>query len=269
MVAPESPPHDVVLRRSGAIPIVGFGTWQIEGEAARRATETALEVGYRHVDTATVYGNEGEVGRALRDSGIPREQLFVTTKLPGNATDVRATLEQSLAKLATDYVDLWLIHWPPAQSYEHSTNSSVRLYEQMLVLREAGLVRALGVSNYDASEIDELAAATGEMPEVNQIPWSPFVRDRSVEDELQQRSVVLEGYSPLQTSDLSDPALVEIARSIGATPAQVVLRWHLQRGVVVIPKSVRNERIRENFDIFGFTLDDEAMRTLDDRSAQR
>lgn len=251
------------------IPILGFGTWQMEGDVALHAVETALEVGYRHLDTATVYRNESEVGAALAASAIPRDELFVTTKLPGNGTKVRATLEQSLSALRTDYVDLWLIHWPPALSYEHSNNSSVALYEEMLRLRDEGLARAIGVSNYSVAEIDELVAATGEAPEVNQIPWSPFVRDRLTQAELDARGVLLEGYSPLQTSRLDDPVLVEIAASVRKTPAQVVLRWHVQSGVIVIPKSSHPERILENFDIFDFSLDREAMARLDERSSAR
>ncbi len=224
---------------------------------------TALEVGYRHIDTATVYGNEREIGRAISESKIAREQLFITTKLPGNARDVRATIEQSLSDLGIDYVDLWLIHWPPAKSYGRTGTSSRALYEAMLTLRDDGLARAIGVSNYSIEEIDDLTNATGDGPEVNQIPWSPSLYDESLQRELDLRDVRLEGYSPFKTSRLDDPALQGIASSIGVSAAQVLLRWHVQHGIVVIPKSVHKERIRENLDIFSFSLSADDMRMLD------
>jgi len=254
---------DVTTRRGAQIPIVGFGTWQIQGDAAREAVLTGLEIGYRHIDTATVYGNEHQIGRALSDSKIARDELFITTKLPGNATSVRATIEQSLSDLGVDYVDLWLIHWPPVHSYGPTGNSSRALYEAMLALRDEGLARAIGVSNYSIKEIDELTNATSDAPEINQIPWSPNLHDESLRRDLNLRDVRLEGYSPLKTSRLDDPVLEKIASSLGVSSAQVVLRWHVQHGIVVIPKSVHRERIRENFDIFSFSLSTDAMRRLD------
>jgi 2,5-diketo-D-gluconate reductase A len=269
----DTPEHtgdgDVTTRRGLQIPIVGFGTWQIQGKAAREATSTALEVGYRHIDTATVYGNERQIGQAILDSKIARDELFITTKLPGNAKNVRSTIEQSLSDLRTDFVDLWLIHWPPAHSYGRTGNSSQVLYEAMLTLRDEGLARAIGVSNYGLEEIDELTKATGDGPEVNQIPWSPNLHDESLQRDLDLRDVRLEGYSPFQTSRLNDPVLQEIASSIGVSAAQVLLRWHVQHGIIVIPKSVHEERIRENFDIFSFSLSAEAMRRLDDFTSVR
>jgi len=252
-----------LLRRGSQIPLVGFGTWQITGAAAHAAVAAALELGYRHLDTATVYGNEREVGDALADSGLARTEVFVTTKLPGNATEVRRTLERSLADLGVDFVDLWLIHWPPAQSYRPSEGSSPRLFAEMLALRDEGLARAVGVSNYGTEEIDELIATTGEAPEVNQIPWSPFRHDEAIRRDLDEREVCLEGYSPLALSSLQHPVLVAAATAHEVTPAQVVLRWHLQHGVVVLPKSARRERIAENRDLFGFTLTPTQMAGLD------
>jgi 2,5-diketo-D-gluconate reductase A len=263
----ETPEHDgtgsVTMRRGAQMPIVGFGTWQIQGDAARQAVLIGLEAGYRHIDTATVYGNERQIGQALKDGKIDRDELFITTKLPGNAKSVRATIEQSLTDLGVDYVDLWLIHWPPAESDGPTGNSSRALYESMLTLRDEGLARAIGVSNYSIEEIDLLTTATADAPEVNQIPWSPYLHDEAIASDLTLRGVLLEGYSPLKTSRLDDPALEEIASSIGASAAQVVLRWHVQHGIVVIPKSVHRARIRENFDIFGFSLSSDAMRRLD------
>jgi diketogulonate reductase-like aldo/keto reductase len=235
----------------------------MSGDEARYAVLTALELGYRHIDTATIYGNEREVGKAFASSGLLRGSVFITTKLPGDAKDLRATIERSLTDLEIDYVDLWLIHWPPARSYLRSTNSSQAMYEGMLALRDEGLTQAVGVSNYSTEEIDELIAATGDGPEVNQIPWSPFDHDASIRDDLDARDICLEGYSPLTLSRLADPVLVAIARSHGATAAQVVLRWHVQHRIVVLPKSVHLERIRENCDLAGFALTPEEMRRLD------
>ena len=232
-----------------AMPLVGFGTWQLRGERAYQAVRYALEVGYRHLDTATMYGNEAEVGRALRDSGVPREEVFVTTKLPpGNAGRERATIQASLQALGVGYVDLWLIHWPPRE------RAGLTSWREFLGVREDGLARAVGVSNYDLDDLDLLAEETGEMPAVNQIPWSPRQHDPELLAGHRQREVVLEGYSPLKGSRLRDATLTGIAQRYGVTPAQVVLRWHLEHQIPVIPKSGRPERIAANFDLFGFAL---------------
>ena len=269
MDTPESAATSVTTRRGLRIPIIGFGTWQIQGKAARDSASIALELGYRHIDTATVYGNERQIGQAISDSNIARDELFITTKLPGNATSIRSTIEQSLADLGIDYVDLWLIHWPPAQSYGRTGNSSLALFESMLTVRDEGLARAIGVSNYSIGEIDELTSATGDAPEVNQIPWSPKLHDQSIQRDLDLRDVRLEGYSPFKTSRLDDPVLKEIASGIGVSAAQVLLRWHVQHGIVVIPKSVHRDRIRQNLDIFGFSLGADAMGRLDDLTSVR
>ena len=227
------------------MPLVGFGTWQGFGDDALRA----LEVGYRHIDTATMYGNEDQIGQALRDSGLKRDEVFVTTKLPsGNAGRVRETIDESLANLGLDYVDLWLIHWPP--------NGDARpdIWQQFVEIRDAGLTRAIGVSNYDAAQIDEITEATGVAPAVNQIKWSPALYDPVVVEAHRARGVVLEGYSPFKTSDANDPVLKEIAERHGVTTRQVVLRWHIDHGFVVIPKSSNPARIAANFDVFGFAL---------------
>ncbi|MGD0743229.1 MAG: aldo/keto reductase [Acidimicrobiales bacterium] len=247
----------VTLRSGGEMPIVGFGTWQLRAGRAREAVRNALLVGYRHIDTATLYKNESEVGLALIDSGLPREELFITTKLPPDEQHARGAIEASLTFLRVDYVDLWLIHWPPPQAASRS------LYKEMLALRDEGLARAIGVSNYTTDEIDDLTTAAGEAPEVDQVRWSPFLHDPARQRELDSRRIVLEGYSPLKESKLDDPVIGEIAAAIGVTPAQVVLRWHVQHGIVAIPKSARRERIAENFDIFGFSLDDPSMQRLD------
>ncbi len=248
----------VSLGGGRALPLVGLGTWAMRGSACYRAVRHALDVGYRHVDTATMYRNERDVGRAVRDSGLRREDVFVTTKLPpGNAGRERRTLDDSLRALGTDYVDLWLVHWPPAGG------AGTQTWRQFLALRDEGLARSVGVSNYGTAQIDELVRATGERPEVNQIPWGPSLYDPAKVDAHRRRGVVLEGYSPFKSTDLRHPVLVDVARGHGVTPAQVVVRWHVDHGVVVIPKSANPERIAANFDVFRFSLDDADLRRID------
>jgi 2,5-diketo-D-gluconate reductase A len=232
-----------------AMPMLGFGTWQLQGQLAYEATRHALQVGYQHIDTATIYRNEEQVGRAIADSGVDRADVFVTTKLPpGNAGRARATIQESLKALGTDYVDLWLVHWPPRG------RSLVPVWRDFLAARDDGLTRAIGVSNYSIRQIDELTEATGDKPTVNQIPWSPSRYDAGLLAAHRERGVALEGYSPLKGTRLRDRTLTEIAARYGVTPAQVVLRWHIDTGVIVIPRSARPERIEQNFDIFGFSL---------------
>ena len=226
---------------TGRMPLLGFGTWQIRNSAAPEVTAQALEAGYRHIDTATAYHNESGIGKALASSALARDVVFVTTKLPpGRAGRERRTLEESLSKLGVDYVDLWLVHWPP------NGRAAPRVWEQLLKARQDGLAKAVGVSNYSLSQIDELTEVTGATPEVNQIRWGPSIYDPAVVSGLQQRGVVLEGYSPFKVSNLSDPTLVSIASQHEATTAQVIVAWHLAHGFVVIPKSSRRERIVAN-----------------------
>lgn len=247
-----------------AMPLVGLGTWQLRGSECRRAVRCALEVGYRHLDTATMYRNEREIGRAVRESGVPREELFVTTKLaPNDAGRERKTLEGSLRALDMDYVDLWLVHWPP------SGRAGVSTWKEFVALRNEGKTLAVGVSNYSVAQVDELTSATGETPRVNQIRWGPSLYDAGEVAEHRRRGVALEGYSPFKTTDLDDPALGEIAKRHGVTPAQVVIRWHIDHEVVVIPKSASPERIASNFDVFGFSLDDAELRQIDGLSRGR
>ena len=250
--------HEVRLSDGHAMPIIGFGTWQITGEPAYESVRRALSVGYRHLDTATMYRNEAEVGRALRDSGVPRDQVFVTTKLPPDAAGrVEQTLTDSLRDLGLDYVDLWLVHWPP------DGEAAPYVWNEFIAMRERGRTRSIGVSNYSTAQIDELTTSTGVTPAVNQIKWSPAIYDAQRFAELSERSVVLEGYSPFRAGDLADPVLVDIADDHQVTPAQVVLRWHIEHGIVVIPKSVTPDRITTNFDVFGFALSDDEMERID------
>jgi len=248
----------VRLRGGVGMPILGLGTWQAQGGRAYEAVQHALALGYRHLDTATFYRNEDEVGRAVRDSGIPREEVFVTTKLPpGRAGGERATIAESLRQLELEYVDLWLVHWPPGDRARPET------WQQLLAIRDEGLARAVGVSNYSIGQIDELTSATGEPPAVNQIPWSPFRHDPEVLADHRERGVVVEGYSPFKGSDLRHPVLGSVAAAHGVTPAQVVLRWHIQHEIVVIPKSVTPARLAENLDVFGFSLSSDEMGQID------
>jgi diketogulonate reductase-like aldo/keto reductase len=255
---PVLPDETVALPGGSEMPLLGFGTWQITGKGAVRAASVALEAGYRHLDTATVYGNEKQVGRALEASGVPRGDVFLTTKCPPNRAGRELdTLKESLDLLQTDYVDLWLIHWPG----QSSTNSDI--WRAFVEAREAGLSREIGVSNFDTALIDLVTEAAGVAPAVNQIEWSPLLFDAGVLAAHQERNVVLEGYSALRGGTLDHPAIVAIADRTGRTPAQVIIRWHLQHRVVVIPKSVNPERILSNADVGGFSLDAEDMATLD------
>ncbi len=246
----------VDLGRGVTMPMVGFGTWRLRGQRAYAAVRYALETGYRHLDTATMYQNEAEVGRAVRDSGLDRRDVFITTKLPpGNAGRERPTIDASLRALGTGYVDLWLVHWPPRRS--------ASVWEQFLMLRDEGLARAVGVSNYDVAGIDELIRASGERPAVNQIPWSLPGHDPKLLAAIRERGVVVEGYSSLKGTNLRDQTLVRIAERHRVSPAQIVLRWHLQHGIPVIPKSAQPARIASNFALVGFSLSADEMRRLD------
>jgi 2,5-diketo-D-gluconate reductase A len=240
------------------MPLLGFGTWQITGREALQAVTSAVEAGYRHIDTATVYGNEREVGSALRAVGTDRDSLFVTTKLPPHRRGAEPeTLRSSLESLGTDHVDLWLIHWPP------NDGVGIDLWKALVRARDEGQARDIGVSNYSLAQIDELVATTGVSPAVNQIEWSPKLFDASILAGHRERGVVLEGYSALRGGTLEHPVIVEIAERLTRTPAQVIIRWHLEHNVVVIPKSRSRERILSNADVGGFELSAEDVRALD------
>jgi diketogulonate reductase-like aldo/keto reductase len=249
------------LPAGGNMPLLGFGTWQITGPQAYDAVRAALDVGYRHLDTATVYRNEAEVGRALADSGVPREQVFVTTKVPPSADDPRKVLETSLRELGTDHLDLWLIHWTEGDSIHED------LWRVLLEAQKAGTVRDVGVSNYSLAQLDRLTEASGQQPAVNQIEWAPTLFDVEVAEGHAKRGVVLEGYSALKNTDLDGAVLREIADAHDVTTAQVLLRWHLDHGFVAIPKSVTPERIAANFAITEFSLTPEEVARIDALSA--
>ena len=239
------------------MPLLGFGTWPLKGEDAITATSVALDVGYRHVDTATVYHNEREVGEGIARAAVTREEVFVTTKLPPLPGRELETLQQSLNMLGTEWIDLWLIHWTPDEGVGDD------LWAALATARERGLARDIGVSNYSLAQIDELVEHSGIAPAVNQIEWSPLLFDREVLAGHRQRGIVLEGYSALKGGAITHRVVVEIAERLGRTPAQVIIRWHIEHGVVVIPKSRDPERIAANADVGGFELCPEDVAALD------
>jgi len=245
------------LADGNQIPVLGLGVWQVpNGPIAVNAVRWALDFGYRHIDTAQVYGNEESVGRALRESGVPRNQVFITTKFNPSRKDPAAEAARSLQRLGTDYVDLYLVHWPQG--------GATRAWPGMLRARELGYARSVGVSNFGLRELDQVLAAAPAAPAVDQVQLSPFEYRRGLLDQAQQRNIVVEAYSPLGTGrHLANLTVQHIAASLGRTPAQVLLRWCVQRDLVVITKSTHRERIEENAQLFDFTLSDEDMAALD------
>ena len=248
----------VAIADGVAMPVLGLGTWRASDQEAYNAVRIALDVGYRLIDTATMYRNEAAVGRAIRDSGVSREEVFVTTKLrASDAGREREMIRASLDALGLDHLDLWLIHWPVPRG------AGVGTWKRFVEARDNELTRAIGVSNYNAAEIDELTEATGVVPAVNQIEWTPALYDASTVAALRNRGVTLEGYSPFKAADLRDPVLVAIAEDHGVTVPQVILRWHLEHEFVAIPKSADAGRIAENFDVFGFSLNGDEVARID------
>ncbi|MCZ1018905.1 aldo/keto reductase [Streptomyces albulus] len=239
------------------MPQLGFGVWQIPDDEAFTAVSHALEAGYRSIDTAAIYGNEEGTGKALRASGIAREELFVTTKLWNSEQGYDSTLrafDASLAKLGLEYVDLYLIHWPlPAR------DTYVDTYKAFEKIYSEGRAKAIGVSNFLPAHLERLLGETSVVPAVNQIELHPQLQQAESRAFHARHGIATEAWSPLGQGKglLTDPTIVKIAGKHGRTPAQVVLRWHLQVGNVVIPKSATPSRIRENFDVFGFELDGE------------
>jgi diketogulonate reductase-like aldo/keto reductase len=246
-----------VLADGGRLPMLGLGVWQVpNGPVTVNAVRWALELDYRHIDTAQVYGNEESVGRALRESGVPREDVFLTTKFYPGHRDPVAEAEHSLRRLGVDQVDLYLVHWPQ--------RGPTWAWPGMERARERGLTRSIGVSNFSVRDLDKVARAGSVVPAVNQIQFSPFWYRRALHEECARLGVAPEAYSPLGTGrHLSHPAIRQLAQRIGRTPAQVLLRWCLQHGLPAIPKSTHRERIEENAQIFDFALSAEDMAALD------
>jgi diketogulonate reductase-like aldo/keto reductase len=246
-----------VLADGNTIPTLGLGVWQVpNGPECENAVRWALEAGYRHIDTAQAYGNEESVGRALRDSGIPRHDVFITTKFYPGRRDPAAEAEKSLQRLGVDQLDLYIIHWPQG--------GATWAWTGMEAARERGHARSIGVSNFSVAELEEVMAVASTPPVVNQVQFSPFEYRRGLLEACQRHRVALEAYSPLGTGrHLGDATVAEIAQRVGRTPAQVLLRWGVQRQTIVLPKSTHQERIRENADLFDFALSDEDMAALD------
>ena len=247
----------VELADGSRLPMLGLGVWQVpDGPACVNAVRWALELGYRHIDTAQAYGNEASVGRALRDSGIPRDEVFITTKFYPAHKDPVAEAEQSLRRLGVDQLDLYIVHWPGG--------GPLWAWPGMERARDRGLARSIGVSNYSARELQQVIAAGVVVPAVNQVQFSAVQYRRALLEACLRSGVVLEAYSPLGTGrHLSNKVVAEVAARAGRTPAQVLLRWCVQHGVPVIPKSTHRERISENARIFDFALSDEDMARLD------
>ena len=247
----------VVLADGNQLPMLGLGVWQVpDGPVCVNAVRWALELGYRHIDTAQAYGNEASVGKALRDSGMTRDEVFITTKFYPGRKDPVAEAEQSLRRLGVDQVDLYLVHWP--------RGGPLWAWPGMERARERGLTASIGVSNYSAAALEQVTAQSTAAPVVNQVQFSARQYRRALLNSCLRLGVALEAYSPLGTGRyLSDRVVTEIAARTGRTPAQVLLRWCVQHGVPVIPKSTHRDRIRENAQIFDFTLTDRDMAALD------
>jgi 2,5-diketo-D-gluconate reductase A len=252
-----------MLNNGRTIPQFGFGVFQVKPGDTVEAVTTALQTGYRHIDTAEMYGNEKEVGEAVAKSGLARADLFVTTKLDNDAhlpDDARKAFDASLEALGFGYVDLFLIHWPLPTRYDGDFVSTWRSLEEFY---RDGRARSIGVSNFQPHHIRRLHAEAEIPPAVNQIEIHPYLTQDAVRGFCAEHQIAVEGWSPIAQGEvLEDPTIRDIAERVGQTPAQVVLRWHIERGDIIFPKSVTAARIRENFDIFGFELSGEDVEAI-------
>jgi len=244
------------------IPQLGFGTYLVPPEETRDTVLKAFDVGYRHIDTAQMYGNEQGVGDALRDSGLDRDEVFITSKLNNGfhrRDDVLKQTDESLRKLGVDAMDLFLIHWPlPGIDVDYTET-----WDAMIEIYQAGKARAIGVSNFNPLHLDRIIDSSGFVPAANQIEIHPYYTNETARKADAELGIVTEAWSPIATGlVLDDPVICKIAERVGRTPAQVTLRWHLQRGDVVIPKSMHEKRMRENFDLFDFVLTPEDMAAI-------
>jgi diketogulonate reductase-like aldo/keto reductase len=246
-----------VLADGNEIPLVGLGVWQVDdSRECVDAVRWALELGYRHIDTAQAYGNEGSVGQGLRESGVPRGEVFITTKFFPGGKDPVAEAERSLQRIGVDYVDLYIIHWP--------AGGPTWAWPGMEQARELGYARSIGVSNFGVGELRRLLATATVPPVVDQVQFSPYEYRTALLESCRQNGIALEAYSPLGTGrHLGSDTVAGIARRHGRTPAQVLLRWSIERGIPVIPKSIHRERIAENAQLFDFRLSDEDIAGLD------
>jgi 2,5-diketo-D-gluconate reductase A len=253
----------ITLRDQTTIPQLGFGVFQVPPPETEATVAAALEVGYRHLDTAQMYGNEAGVGAAIAASGLARGDLYVTTKLNNGfhrPDDARRSLHESLERLGLDRVDLFLIHWPLPDQYG---GDFVTTWRTMVEFRDEGLATSVGVSNFQPAHLDRIVAETGEVPVINQIEVQPYFPNNEARAANARHGVATEAWSPIARGKVADdPAIREIADRLGRTPAQVTLRWHLQRGDIVFPKSMRRERMEENFALFDFELSEPDMATM-------
>jgi 2,5-diketo-D-gluconate reductase A len=244
------------LNDGNSIPQLGFGVFQIPPEQTAEAVRLALDIGYRHIDTAEMYGNEREVGETVRAAGLDREDVYVTSKLNNGAhrpDDARRAFERTLSELGFDRVDLFLIHWPLPTLYDGDYVSTWRTLEEF---KADGRARSIGVSNFEVDHLERLATEAGVVPAVNQIELHPYLLNEEVRAYGEEHGIATEAWSPLKQGEvLGDPLIVEVAERVGRTAAQVVLRWHIERGSIVFPKSTTPERMRENFELFDFELE--------------
>jgi 2,5-diketo-D-gluconate reductase A len=253
----------IELHDGTSIPQLGFGVFLVDPAETADTVTQALEVGYRHIDTAQMYGNEAGVGEAIRRSGLAREDLYVTTKLSNafhRPDDASRSLEESLDRLGLDQVDLFLIHWPLPTRYD---GDFVSTWQAMTSFVEDGRARSVGVSNFQPDHLDRIIDATGVVPVVNQVEVHPFLPNEDVRKTNARHGIATEAWSPIARGGVSDdPTIRGVADELGRTPAQVTLRWHVQRGDIVFPKSTKQERMRSNFEIFDFELTEEQMASL-------
>jgi 2,5-diketo-D-gluconate reductase A len=256
---------DLSLHDGTSIPQLGFGVFQVPPPETAATVAAALEAGYRHIDTAQMYGNEAGVGEAIRASGLARDDLYVTTKLNNGfhrPDDARREIDASLGRLGLDQVDLFLIHWPLPTQYD---GDFVQTWRALIEAQEAGKTRSIGVSNFQPAHLDRIVEETGVVPVVNQVEVHPFFANEEVRAANKRHGVLTEAWSPIAKGTVvDDDTIGEIASLVGRTPAQVALRWHVQRGDIVFPKSMNPERMRQNFEIFDFELEPNHMSALDE-----
>ena len=253
------------LHDGTSIPQLGFGVFQVPPPETAATVAKALEAGYRHIDTAQMYGNEEGVGAAIRDSGLARDEIYVTTKLNNGfhrPDDARREIDASLERLGLDQVDLFLIHWPLPTKYD---GDFVQTWRALIEAQEAGKTRSIGVSNFQPAHLDRIVEETGVVPVVNQVEVHPFFANSEVRAANRRHGVVTEAWSPIAKGTVADDDTIgEVASLVGRTPAQVTLRWHVQRGDIVFPKSMNADRMRQNFEIFDFELEPAHMSALDE-----
>ena len=256
---------DIALHDGTTIPQLGFGVFQVPPKDTAATVAQALEAGYRHIDTAQMYGNEAGVGEAIKASGIARDELYVTTKLNNSfhrPDDARREIDASLERLGFDQVDLFLIHWPLPTRYD---GDFVQTWRALIEAKEAGRTRSIGVSNFQPAHLDRIVEETGVVPVVNQVEVHPFFANEAVRAANKRHGVLTEAWAPIaQGKVVDDDTIGEIASLVGRTPAQVALRWHVQRGDIVFPKSMNADRMRQNFEIFDFELRPAHLAALDE-----